>query len=240
MRPQGSPAKLERRRLRAIELLKQGLEVHQVASQLGVERRSVRRWKQAHRRQGKKGVLARIATGRPAKLTPAQRRSLVRMILKGPQAFGFRNALWACPRDCPTDPKILSCLLSPQPRGPSTACLRTDPQRPQTAAKERDAQGIGHWLHWVRLKKLARKKARLICLDETGFLMVPLIRRTWALRGFTPTLHIRSRSHEKVSGIGALVVSSTSVYQHLFSALSKREHPRVTDLKLSKKPASAT
>jgi transposase len=56
-------------------------------------------------------------------------------------------------------------------------------------------------------KKLARLKARLICLDETGFMMAPLIRRTWAPRGQTPTLVVSKRSHEKVSGIGALVGS---------------------------------
>lgn len=37
--------------------------------------------------------------------------------------------------------------------------------------------------------------------------MEPLLRRTWGLRGVTPALRIRTRSHEKVSGIGALVVS---------------------------------
>jgi transposase len=56
-------------------------------------------------------------------------------------------------------------------------------------------------------KKLARLKARLVCLDETGFMMAPLIRRTWAPRGQTPALVVSKRSHEKVSGIGALVVS---------------------------------
>jgi len=44
-------------------------------------------------------------------------------------------------------------------------------------------------------------------LDETGFLMAPLLRRTWALRGQTPLLAVRARAHEKVSAIGALVVS---------------------------------
>lgn len=56
-------------------------------------------------------------------------------------------------------------------------------------------------------KKLARLGARLICLDETGFMMAPLIRRTWARRGQTPCLSVSRGSHEKVSGIGALAVS---------------------------------
>ncbi len=44
MRPSGSPAELERRRLRAIELLQRDIPVHVVAERLGVDRRSVRRW----------------------------------------------------------------------------------------------------------------------------------------------------------------------------------------------------
>jgi putative transposase len=37
--------------------------------------------------------------------------------------------------------------------------------------------------------------------------MMPVLRRTWAPCGSTPTLAVRARSHEKVSGIGALIVS---------------------------------
>jgi hypothetical protein len=50
-------------------------------------------------------------------------------------------------------------------------------------------------------------RAHLICLDETGFLMLPVLRRTWAPCGATLTFAVRARSHEKVSGIGAQVVS---------------------------------
>lgn len=37
--------------------------------------------------------------------------------------------------------------------------------------------------------------------------MAPLRRRTWGQRGVTPTIAVRARHHEKVSGIGALIVS---------------------------------
>ncbi len=37
--------------------------------------------------------------------------------------------------------------------------------------------------------------------------MLPVLRRTWAPCGTTPMFSVRTRSHEKVSGIGALVVS---------------------------------
>jgi hypothetical protein len=37
--------------------------------------------------------------------------------------------------------------------------------------------------------------------------MMPVLHRTWATCGMTPTVPVRARSHEKVSGIGALIVS---------------------------------
>src|SRR5881409_1605724 len=86
MRPQGSPAELERRRVRAIELLQRDVPVHAVADRLGVDRRSVRRWKRAYRRRGRAGLEARPAAGRPPKLTAAQRRQLVRVVVAGPEA----------------------------------------------------------------------------------------------------------------------------------------------------------
>jgi transposase len=88
MRPHGSAAELEHRRLRALELLQQGLEPHVVAERLGVDRaRWVRRWKRAYRRKGMAGLKAQPASGRPSKLTARQRRRLVGWILK-PE---FRN-----------------------------------------------------------------------------------------------------------------------------------------------------
>jgi transposase len=45
-----------------------------------------------------------------------------------------------------------------------------------------------------------------VFIDESGFLMAPLVRRTWARRGHTPLLRQRGRHHSKVSAIAALVV----------------------------------
>src|SRR2546427_8748308 len=98
MRPQGSPAELERRRLRAIELLQREIPVHVVAERLGVDRRSVRRWKRAYRGRGRGGLRARPAPGRPPKLTAAQRRQLVRVVVAGRGEAGYRTSLRAALR----------------------------------------------------------------------------------------------------------------------------------------------
>jgi transposase len=56
-------------------------------------------------------------------------------------------------------------------------------------------------------KKAHRLRAHLVFLDETGMLMAPLLRRSWAPRGQRPVVHQRTNSHTKVSVIGALVVA---------------------------------
>src|SRR2546422_8784767 len=98
MRPQGSPAELERRRLRAIELLQREIPVHVVAERLGVDRRSVRRWKRAYRGRGRNGLRARPAPGRPPKLSAAQRRQLVRVVVAGAGAGGHSTRPRGGPR----------------------------------------------------------------------------------------------------------------------------------------------
>ncbi|MBW1936539.1 MAG: transposase [Deltaproteobacteria bacterium] len=47
----------------------------------------------------------------------------------------------------------------------------------------------------------------MVFLDETGFLMMPLVRRSWAPRSRTASLYQRTQSHKKVSVIAVLSVS---------------------------------
>ena len=56
-------------------------------------------------------------------------------------------------------------------------------------------------------KNAARLGAWLVFIDECAFLMAPLVRRGWAPRGETPVIRQRTRSHRKVSAIGALCVA---------------------------------
>jgi len=64
----------------------------------------------------------------------------------------------------------------------------------------------GGWLA-AREKKAARQEAHLVLIDESGLLMAPLVRRTWALRGQRPTLEQRGKHREKVSVAAALWLS---------------------------------
>lgn len=74
------------------------------------------------------------------------------------------------------------------------------------------------------LKKTSRLKAWLVFIDESGFLMAPLIRRTWSKKGATPILYQRTRSYKRVSAIAAVCVSPekdrTSMYFRLYKDAS--------------------
>lgn len=155
MRPQGSPAELERRRLRAIALLEQGLQPVIVAQMVGVDRRSVRRWKRAYLRRGRNGILARPTPGRPPKLTMRQRQSLARWILRGPQAFGYPTALWTCRRIMQLVRDRFHIVYHPDHVGRLLRACGFTPQRPQRTAKERVDQRIRLWVQhdWARAKK---------------------------------------------------------------------------------------
>jgi transposase len=58
-------------------------------------------------------------------------------------------------------------------------------------------------------KNAFRKRAVIAFIDESGLLLAPLARRTWAPRGDTPVLSQRGRHTEKISIIGAVTCSPT-------------------------------
>jgi len=56
-------------------------------------------------------------------------------------------------------------------------------------------------------KSARRQRAHLVLIDESGFLMSPLVRRTLAPRGRTPILKTTAARREKVSVTAALTIS---------------------------------
>jgi len=67
-------------------------------------------------------------------------------------------------------------------------------------------------------------KAHLVFLDETGFLMTPLVCRTWAPRGQTPVFYQRGGSRQKVSCMGALAVPPRRHRLHFYFRLHANEN----------------
>ena len=155
MRPHGSPEELERRRERALELLEEGLAPVEVAKRVGVDRRSVRRWKAAYRQGGKRALKAQPAPGRPLKLSIADREQLEQILIKGPRAAGYSNELWTCRRVAEVILDRFSIEYHVAHVARLLHALGWSPQKPQRRAVERSEEKIQNWVKqdWPRIKK---------------------------------------------------------------------------------------
>ncbi len=155
MRPHGSPEELEHRRQRAIELLEQGHLPVEVAGWLGVDRRSVRRWKASHRKGGLEALRAKPAPGRPGKLSPQQQRQLEKALLQGAQAASFPSDLWTCRRVGELIARRFGIRYHVDHIGRLLHSLGWSPQKPTRRAIERNEAVIHNWIKhdWPRIKK---------------------------------------------------------------------------------------
>jgi transposase len=68
-------------------------------------------------------------------------------------------------------------------------------------------------------KNAARLGAHVVFVDESGFLLIPSVRKTWSPIGQTPRLRYHYR-HDRISAISGIAVSSKrfhcSLYCHLY------------------------
>src|SRR5262245_22546886 len=155
MRTIGSPAELERRRLLAVERVNEGYSTEGVASFLGIDPSSVRRWVSAFRRRGVAGLLARPVPGRPAKLTTTQEKVVPRWLADSPTEYGFATGLWTAPRLAQLIEQAWGVALHPRYLCAWLRARRFTPQKPRRVPRERDEQAIAAWLaeDWPRIKK---------------------------------------------------------------------------------------
>ena len=79
-------------------LLDSGLRLNQVARKIGCSASSVVRWRDTRKREGDQGLKPKSAPGRPCYLTRKQKDRLVRLLLKGAIANGYRTELWTTAR----------------------------------------------------------------------------------------------------------------------------------------------
>jgi transposase len=96
-RPVGTAAELERRRRRAIQLLRQGESPTDIARILGVARPSLYRWQQLADR-APAGLAAKPHPGPTPRLSDDQLHELEGLLEQGAKAHGWPNQLWTAAR----------------------------------------------------------------------------------------------------------------------------------------------
>jgi transposase len=148
-------AALERRRMEAVRLLREGLSQAAVARAVGVHRQSVSRWARELGATGVRGLRKAARTGRPAKLSAAQLRDLERALERGPEVFGFASGLWTARRVRDLIEDRTGVRYHEDHVWRILRKLNWTCQRPSGRALERDEAAIRYWkrVRWPQLKK---------------------------------------------------------------------------------------
>jgi len=146
---------LERRRRRAMDLLRRGLTMAEVARRVGTSDVSVCRWHQALSAGGSAALSAKPVPGRPRKLPEAECQRLLELLLKGAMAYGFANELWTLKRIAAVIRREFGVKYHPNHvwrllRHSGWSC-----QVPERRAVQRDEQAIVRWkrYRWPHIKK---------------------------------------------------------------------------------------
>jgi len=157
-RPKGSADLLSDRRRRALALLKSGLSLNEVARRIQCFASSVMRWRNAWRRRGADALKVGASPGRPLKLDAAQRRRLLRSLLKGPLAHGYNTNVWTTARIAEVIRREFRVSYHRAHVGRLMHSLNWSHQKPEKRAVERNEEDIERWKRkeWPRVKKTLR------------------------------------------------------------------------------------
>jgi transposase len=219
-RPFGSASSLEQRRRQAVQAVSMGDKVKDVARIIGVTSCSVYRWlKMANKSDG---LDAKPHLGPAPRLSSRQQRQLERLLLQGARAHGWANELWTTQRIVELIRRHFGVSFHHDHVGRFLRQrLRWTPQKPRRRARERNEAAIKRWMKrkFPRIAQAARQRgAHLVFLDESGYMLSPTVRRTWAPQGKTPLLHSWDR-RDRVSAISCITVSPRTGRLNFYFAL---------------------
>ena len=210
MRPPGSASELEARRLCAAEYFHERKPLRTIARLLGASLSSVKRWKSAWKAGGVDALAAKPHPPRSSKLSEKQKQQVIKLLRSRSARRRIQNRFVDLSTSCPTGPQAIWREVPSRPSGtyPARAWFqpteteagsaRTGPRSRRTVAKTRLA---------AHQKKAERRRgASIVFIDETGFRLQPVNRRTWAPCGKTPVQRAWDR-YDRLSVIGTLSLS---------------------------------
>lgn len=217
MRSKGTATELERRRRRAVELVERGEAPAVVARILGVTRSSLHRWRRMVRHGP--GLAAKPVTGARPRLTDAQLAELERLLDQGAPAHGFPNELWTSARVAQLIRRHFGVQYHPDyVRRLLRRRLDWTCHKPQRRARQRNDKEVERWKgdEFPRILREAwRRHAHVAFLDESGFMLMPLVRRTLARRGQRVFLRC-SAKHDRLSAISCVTLSPRAMHVGLY------------------------
>jgi len=156
------------------------------------------------------GRQRRPGGGRHPKLTEEQLKCLEGLLSQGATAYGWQNNLWTAKRVAQVIRKELGEDLCIQTvRRVLNERLGWTLQKPALQSRARNEDEITRWKteDFTRIRTEAYgRRAYLAFIDESGFMLAPSLRRTYAPSGHAPVVKVTD-PHGRISVIGAITLS---------------------------------
>ncbi len=161
MRPQGTADELERRRRRAVKLLREGLGVCEVARMVGASPGSVTTWRQRYDAGGPAALASKPHAGPAPKLDADQVTVLLALLARGATAHGYANDLWTLDRVAALVRKSFGVAYDPSGVWHLLRRHKWSCQKPERRAREQDPAAVRRFRRatWPRLKKGRPRRA---------------------------------------------------------------------------------
>jgi transposase len=161
--------------------------------------------------QGRPYGRARIpGGGRHPKLTESHLKFLEKLLSQGAMAHGWQNNHWTKKRVAKVIRKHLGeNLCMDSVRTVLNERLGWTLQKPRLQSHDRDEDEITRWKNkeFTRIRTEARDRhAYLAFIDESGFMLAPTLRRTYAPSGHAPVEKVTD-PHARISVIGAITLT---------------------------------
>jgi transposase len=138
-----------------------GCSLNEAARRIGCGASSVMRWYHARRGGGEKALRVRFSLGRPHKLTAKQEARLIKLLLKGAMARGYRTNLWTMARIARLIEEEFGVDYHPNHTGRLMHRLKWSHQKPERRAIEYNDQEVEQSvIRSINRVKRSRKKLR--------------------------------------------------------------------------------
>jgi transposase len=193
-------------RIRAVEAVKRGLGIGQVADTFNVDRTTLSRWLRKYRAHGEDGLQRQIGSGRPRLLNELQEKDLRSIVMCPASDFGYETDLWTVGRFRQVIEEILEVKVSKDTVWRRLRDAGLTYQKPERQYFQVDEKARQKWLRTElpRIRTAVREfRAILYFQDESNVSLTAFLGKTWGICGQTPRVPVTG-TRGGVSAMSAL------------------------------------
>jgi len=193
-------------RIRAVEAVKRGLTVGQVADAFNVNRATLFRWVQRYHSNGEDGLQRKPVSGRPRLLDELDEEVFRKIIMCPASEFGYETDLWTVGRLQAVLAELGEVTLSKNTVWRRLRDAGLTYQKPERQYFQVDEKARQQWLRTEvpKIRRTVRKfRAILYFQDESNVSLTAFLGKTWGICGQTPRVPVTG-TRGGVSAMSAL------------------------------------